>query len=250
MNEEYQLAEPEINNPAEENTGDSNRFDEQEESEGLSGEQLETAENESKAEIPGDEITADKNEFSERLNAISSKRLDEFIAGNNWVNNFTGEPITSEQEYKEYLAMNKAASQGRDPVTESRISGLERQLNEYKKVEQDNQLLNDTVYGPIYKELRQDCMNIMSIAESSGINTDLNSVFNTVLVKKLPQFMERAKREAAAEATKKINANSSATPGALGASAESQRKSVADMSDKEFNELVEKVTMGEKVILK
>lgn len=189
-------------------------------------------------------------EFSRRLNDLSGRKVDEFISNMGWVNPYTNEPIQSQAQYNEFLAMQNAAEMGKDPVTESRISGLENQLRAYKEAEEENRLQNDPFYGPYYKQYKDDITGVLNLARQRGMNVSLTDVFNTVMMKRLPDIMSQQSTATAAQTIKSVSDKAKASPGGLGGESYEQKVSVKDMSKEQFDALYKRVMRGEKVILK
>lgn len=188
-------------------------------------------------------------EFSRRLNDLSGRKVDEFISGMGWVNPYTNEPIQSQAQYNEFLAMQNAAELGKDPVTESRISGLENQLRAYKEAEEKNRLQNDPFYGQYYTQYEDDITGVLNLARQRGMNVSLTDVFNTVMMKHLPDIMSQQSMATAAQTIKSVSDKAKASPGGLGGESYEQKVSVKDMSKEQFDTLYKRVMRGEKVIL-
>lgn len=201
------------------------------------------------ADKDSDTITKTQ-EFSRRLNDLSGRKVDEFISGLGWVNPYTNAPIKTQGQYKEFLAMQNAAQAGKDPVTESRINGLEAQVRAYKELEEDTALQNDPFYGQYYKKYRDDVIGVLNLAKRQGMNIGIKDVFNTVIMKKLPDIMAQQKTATAAETVKSVSSKAKASPGGLGGETYEQKLSVADMNDKQFDDLYRRVMRGERVVLK
>ena len=211
--------------------------------------QKETGEKADNANKDSDTITKTQA-FSRRLNDLSGRKVDEFISGLGWVNPYTNNPIRNQEQYKEFLAMQNAAQAGKDPVTESRINGLEAQVRAYKELEEDTALQNDPVYGQYYKKYRDDVIGVLNLAKRQGMNIGIKDVFNTVIMKKLPDIMAQQKTATAAETVKSVSSKAKASPGGLGGETYEQKLSVADMNDKQFDDLYRRVMRGERVVLK
>lgn len=187
--------------------------------------------------------------FSTRLNQMAAKQVDDFVSSMGWVNPYDNSAVKTKADFDRYRAMQKAAEEGKDPVTESRISSLENELRGYRLAEEDNKLLNDATYGQYYKAVRDDCLNIQKLAQAKGFNTDLRTVFNTVIANRLPDIIQNMQTEVTAKTIKNINNNAAATPGALSSEVHEQKVSVADMSKEEFAKLRAEVRSGKRVIL-
>lgn len=208
------------------------------------------------SEIPPAVVAANDNNdvsktkaFSTRLNQMVAAQVDDFVSSMGWINPYDNSAVKTKADFDRYKAMQKAAEEGKDPVTESRISSLENELRGYRLADEDNRLLNDANIGPYYKEVREDCLNIMRLAQTKGMNADLRSVYNTVIANRLPDIIKMRQAEVTAQTIKNINNNSAASPGALSGGAYEQKVSVADMSDEEFAKLRAEVRSGKRVIL-
>lgn len=188
-------------------------------------------------------------EFSRRLNDLSGRKVDEFISGLGWVNPYTEAPIKTQAEYNEFLSMQKAAETGKDPVTESRITGLENQLRQYREAEEDRQLENDPFYGQYYARYKDDVHGVLNLAKQQGMNVGVKEVFNTILLQKLPEIMTQQRTDVTAETVKNVVDKAKASPGSIGGESYEQKLGVADMNDEQFNNLYKRVMRGERVVL-
>lgn len=189
-------------------------------------------------------------EFSRRLNEMSAKRLNDFVASMGWTNTYTGNPIKTEAEYRDFMEMHNAAQRGADPVMTAKVNNLERNLMGYKLKEQDAELMNDPDRGEIYKACREEVLGLVDYCKSAqGINIDVNTAFSTVLSKKLPQIMADIRAAEQKATVKKVAATTKASVGALGEARETPKKDINSMSDDEFENLLQRVKRGERVTL-
>ena len=189
-------------------------------------------------------------EFSRRLNEVSAKRLNDFVASMGWTNTYTGKPITTEAEYKDFMEMHEAAQRGADPVMTAKVNNLERNLMGYKLKEQDMALMNDPDRAEIYKACREEVLGLVDYCKTQqGVNIDVNTAFSTVLSKKLPQIMADIKAAEQKATVKKVAATTKASVGALGEARETPKKDVNSMSDDEFENLLLRVKRGERITL-
>ena len=189
-------------------------------------------------------------EFSRRLNEMSAKRLNDFVASMGWTNTYTGKPITTEAEYRDFMEMHEAAQRGADPVMTAKVNNLERNLMGYKLKEQDAELMNDPDRGEIYKACRDEVLGLVEYCKTQqGVNIDVNTAFSTVLSKKLPQIIADIKATEQKTTVKKVAATTKASVGALGEARETPKQDINSMSDAEFEKLLQRVKGGERVPL-
>lgn len=200
--------------------------------------------------IGNDDISRTKA-FSNRLNAMSDRKLNEFIKSMGWRNEYTGAPITTEAEYKEFMQMHEAAQAGRDPVAVAEIGRLRNEVSIFRTSRQDSEMLNDPVFGDLYRQYRPDVINLMENARAEGIDVDVKGAFNAVLMQggNFSKVLEKVRQDAEKNAIKKINGNSVSAVGSLGANAENKPMDFASMSSEEFEKIVKGVKNGQKINL-
>lgn len=184
--------------------------------------------------------------FSERLNAMSAKRLDDFVARMGWVNEYTGQPVKTAAEYDQYQAMRQAAKRGSDPVLAARLTEMETRIARYQDREQDEQMQSDPQYGEVYKELRDETMQLLDYCRRSGRgDVDLQSAFGVVLKNNMGRLLEKARGSAQSRAVRQIAAAAKATPGSLSAGTAPAVQDFATMSDDDFDKQIERALRGE-----
>ena len=171
--------------------------------------------------IGNDDISRTKA-FSNRLNAMSDRKLNEFIK-----------------------------SMGRDPVAVAEIGRLRNEVSIFRTSRQDSEMLNDPVFGDLYRQYRPDVINLMENARAEGIDVDVKGAFNAVLMQggNFSKVLEKVRQDAEKNAIKKINGNSASAVGSLGANAENKPMDFASMSSEEFEKIVKGVKNGQKINL-
>ena len=186
--------------------------------------------------------------FSDRLNKMSQKRVDDMIAKFGWNNPYTGQPIKTQSQLDEYNQMKEAAERGKDPLAASEINNLKRRISSYEKREQDFALMNNPDTKNIYKEIRNDVIGLVEYCEANGIsNVDINAAYSTILSRNFKQIMEKVQKNTEKQTINKISSTNNAAVGSLGDSADNTAKSIDEMSSEEFSRLKAKVLRGEKV---
>lgn len=189
-------------------------------------------------------------EFSRRLNAMTAKGIDRFVESMGWVNSYTSEPIKTKAEYERFLEMHEAAKKGENPMAIDRISQLEKRVFDYTVKEQDMNLLNDPDRGEIYKAMRDDVLRVVEHARMRGIpNVDVEAAFTTLLSQNLPAIIAKATAKTQNDTVKKITAVQNAGVGALNSPEQSPKADINNMSDADFETLIERVKKGEKIVL-
>ena len=184
--------------------------------------------------------------FSRRLNEMTQRRMDEFIAGLGYQNPYTNKPIKTQAEYEQYKRMYEAEQRGSDPVLAAQVADMNRELMGYRLRDQDMRLQSDPERGEIYRELREQVLGLVDFCHSRGqMAVDVNTAFNTVLSQNLSRIIGRTKTQSEQEAVKKLTANKVSSPGPLGAGGDNEPLSFDKMSDKEFERYVAMVERGE-----
>lgn len=201
------------------------------------------------ANTDNDEITKTQA-FSMRLNEMTQRNVDKFVETLGWVNPYNNEPIKTQDQYNQYLQMQEANKNGQDPIAAQKIASLENRLLSYAVKEQDAALLADPIKGEIYKELRPEVFNLLEYCKSQNIpNVDINGAFSSLLANNFDKVLEKIQRKTESSTVKKIASNKKAGVGALGDGSFENNSSVSNMSDAEFEKLVQRVLKGEKVTL-
>lgn len=198
-----------------------------------------------------DDITKTKA-FSQRLNAMSERKVNEFIAQMGWKNDYLGgKPIATKADYDEFIAMHNAAQRGNDPVATAKIHRLEGELSSIKISRQDEEMSNDKVFGALYKEHRDEVLSLVNSARQNGMNVDVKGAFNAVLMQgeNFSKIIAKERAEAERAAIAKLKNNNTSSAGSLGENTDSKGIDIASMSSEEFNKLVKRVTNGEKIKL-
>lgn len=189
--------------------------------------------------------------FSERLNKMSDRKVNDFISKMGWTNTYTNEPIRTKEEYDEFMSMHEAQEKGSDPILSAKVRSLENKIDQYAIKEQDQALLDDPEMGFLYKRYREDVMNLVEAIKKTGsTRVDLKAAFSTVLTNgKLKEIIESEKKKATDETTKKIQANASASVGALSSESSNGKIDFSAMSSAEFDKYVQRALRGEKIRL-
>lgn len=183
--------------------------------------------------------------FSRRLNEMSSKAVDDFVAGLGWENDITGERITSRKEYERYQKMKSAEAEGRDPVTAAENADLWEQLSHFRDKEQDAALAADPDSGEAYQMVRDDVLKLVEYSRANGHpEVDVDSAFKVVLQRNAGRILKEVKTRASSQAIKQTSAAAKASPGKLSGGDVPQSMDWNAMSDKEFDKYLKMAKRG------
>lgn len=241
--EEVGVAADNNNNPYYPDEYPENEYPEDEEGSGLPDDNNATV-----ADNNGYDVTKTKA-FSQRLNEISKKRVDEVYESFGWTNPFTGEAIKSKADYDNYKYMQESYENGQDPRLMAEINSLKSELASYKISDADAKLLTNPEEKDFYATVRDECMALVDFASQRGINIGLNDAYNTIKARNFNTYLANAQKLAEERAVQRINALNQGSVGSLATPEVAQAKSVSDMNYAEIESLAEKVLKGEKIKL-
>jgi len=183
--------------------------------------------------------------FSRRLNEMTAKGIDDFIAGLGWQNEITGEKITTRKQYETYKAMKAAEAEGKDPVTTAALADVSAQLAHYRNAEQDAALRADPDVGEAYAMVRDDVLGLVEYARLQGKgDVDVNAAFQAVLQKNAGKVFQAVKKSASARTIKETASAAKASPGKLSGGDIPQAVDYASMSDADFEKQIQMAKRG------
>lgn len=207
----------------------------------------------------GEDKVSHTKAFSRRLNEMLAKaqddRVNEFISGMNWQNPYTGEAIKTRADHDKLLAMHQAAQSGKDPVATAEIQNLKKEISSMKIKErairldeQDRELLNDKVFGDIYKANREEVQNLVIAAQQRGMNVDVRGAFNSILMQgdNFSKILEKTRADAEKMAIAKLKNNNASASGPLGVNSDPAPFDISKMSSEDFEKMVKDVKNGKK----
>ena len=207
----------------------------------------------------GEDKVSHTKAFSRRLNEMLAKaqddRVNEFISGMNWQNPYTGEAIKTRADHDKLLAMHQAAQSGKDPVATAEIQNLKKEISSMKIKErairldeQDRELLNDKVFGEIYKANREEVQNLVIAAQQRGMNVDVRGAFNSILMQgdNFSKILEKTRADAEKMAIAKLKNNNASASGPLGVNSDPAPFDISKMSSEDFEKMVKDVKNGKK----
>lgn len=156
--------------------------------------------------------------------------------------------IHTYEDYKAALDKQKAAEEaekmGVDPDFYQQFNSMKSKLDAIERektlLEQDAKMRSDPARGELYKQWESDVKD-----KAVNYAVDLKTAFLLLLDERLPDLLSGTKTKAEQEAVKKILNNAQSSPGALGSEGAEPASSLKNMSDKDFEDLVNKVKRGE-----
>lgn len=188
-------------------------------------------------------------ELNKVRNETRTKSIIEALDGEN---PYTHEKMEDEADVQEYLTMKEIEKSGGDPIAD-----YSKHLKAKAKEEARVSLTERT-----QKEwIQNDKQDFVSKHPDVNLNNLLDNeqfrLFADGKVGKMPmskiyenyQTFITKNEESANEKVAQILANNAATPGQLTTNKETPQKDITKLSDAEFDELVERVKRGEKIIL-
>ena len=190
--------------------------------------------------------------FSERLKAVSQKRVDAFVEGMGLIDPFHGgRPIRTRQQYEDWVQAlqaqpmpdNAPETVGDDaPQTAQR---LREELEQLRCAQRDRELLADPEQGPVYARLRGDVQQLLQACRQQNAPVSTDAAYAAVLLRELPALQKAAAETARQEALRAVQANGQASPGALGGPSAADTPDFERMTSGEFAEYHRRALRGE-----
>ena len=184
--------------------------------------------------------------FAKIRREAEQKARDKVIAemGMEW----NGSPIKTYDDYqravREKQLMEEAQQQGLDPQFYTDFKNMQDELQNYRRntmiTQQDAELVNDPVKGELYNQWKSDVIDM-----ANRYNTDLKTAFSVVLEERLGEVLAMNAKKIQNDTISKINENKTTTPGSLSASNEQPTLNAWDMSDNDFEKMMERASRGE-----
>lgn len=187
--------------------------------------------------------------FSERLKAVSSRKVDEFIAGMG-LRDAAGTPIRTRAQYDSWQAAQSVPlAQLADPALREQTDGELRQLRSelagFRDAERDRALLADPEQGETYARLRDKVQQLRQSCRECGTDAGLDAVYAAVLLREAPGLCRDAAETARSEALRGVQAAAQASPGALGDAGAPQTLDFESMSSRDFAEYRRRALRGD-----
>lgn len=208
----------------------------------------------------GEDKASQTKAFSKRLNEMLAKaqddKVNEFIAGMNWQNPYTNELIKTKADHEKFIAMHNAAQSGKDPIATAKIQNLEREISSMKIKEraamldeQDRELLNDKVFGEIYKDKREEVQALVMAAQQRGMNVDVKGAFNSILMQgdNFSKILEKTRANAEKAAIAKLKNNTASASGPLSNNFDPAPVDISKVPTEAFEQMVKDVKNGKKI---
>lgn len=201
--------------------------------------------------VPAQDPAADGMEttraFSERLKAMSSRKVDDFIAGMG-LRDAAGEPIRTRTQYDRWQAQQAVPlAQLADTAgqTDGELLQLRSELAGLRDAERDRALLADPEQGETYARLRDKVQQLRQSCRENGTEAGLDAVYAAVLLREMPGLCRNAAETARSEALRTVQAAAQASPGALGDAGAPQTLDFESMSSRDFAEYHRRALRGD-----
>jgi len=202
---------------------------------------------EPQAEVVKPVQTHEQNaQFARVRREAEQKARDSVIAemGMEW----NGQPIRTYQQYqdalKEQNLMQEAQKQGIDPQFYADFRNMQDELNSYKRntilSQQESTLSNDPVLGEFYNDWKDEVHEM-----ANQYNCDLDTAMTFLIRDRFGDILKKRSQKIQNETITKINTNSISSPGSLSSGGGQPSSNVWEMSDADFNKMVEKAARGE-----
>lgn len=184
--------------------------------------------------------------FAKIRREAEQRARDKVIAemGMEW----NGTPIKTYEDYqravREKQLMEEAQQQGLDPKFYTDFRNMQDELQSYKRnsmiAQQDSELANHPVKGELYNQWKSDVVDL-----ANQYNCDLNTAFSIVLEERLGDVLAMNTKKIQQDTISKLNENKTTTPGSLSAANEQPSTNAWEMSEGDFEKMMEKASRGE-----
>lgn len=125
------------------------------------------------------------------------------------------------------------------------LGALQDEVRRLRADARDRDLLADPDQGPVYGALRDKVQQVLRAGEAAGQPIGTDAAYAAVLLRELPALQRQAADSASKQALAALQANSQATPGALGGTAPAAAPDFENMSSSEFAAYHERALRGE-----
>jgi hypothetical protein len=169
------------------------------------------------------ERSAQTKAFSERLNDMTRRAVDEFIAGLGLVDRTTGEPVATREQFDAMTEEEKTA-------LTAQLDELRRSVGQMRLQEQDATLLADPVRGDAYRAVRD---KVLALA-TEDVSLDVEEAFSEVLCRECSQIFREIEKQAQDRAVRSMTETAHAAVGKLGGGDVPVRLHYATMPDEDF----------------
>ena len=197
-------------------------------------------------EEPFADGTAGARAFSRRLQAMSSKRVDDFVAGMGLVDPYRdGRPIRTQEDYAAWQQRLTGEDALPSAPQDAEQQRLQEQLHTLMSERRDRELLEDEAHGAAYRLLRDKVQQVLTGPDGQLLPLDRDAAYGAVLLRELPDVLQQLTGSAREEALRAVQANGMASPGALGGQAAAPAPDFASMSSEEFAAYRRRALCGE-----
>ncbi len=171
--------------------------------------------------------------FSDRLNRMSRKAVDDFVASMGLTDEATGEPVSTREQYEAYLAAHPQESKD---VQNEETEALREEISRLRVQEQDAALLADPARGEAYRAVRDQVLALVEECRNAGYSeVDVGAAFAAVLRRECEKIFQHIEEQAETRAVRRLSDTARASVGKLGGGDTPVKPDYAAMSDEEFD---------------
>jgi len=172
--------------------------------------------------------------FSRRLNAMTAKAVDDFVASLGLTDE-NGSAIETRAAFDAYRAAQERETAGAPaPEAAEELSRVKEALAAANLREQDEALLRSPALGAAYRQVRGEVLSLVGRCRREGADVDVRAAFSSLLERDAEEIFRNVRADAAAEAVRGADALRRASAGRLGGGDVPDAPDWGSMSDAEF----------------
>ncbi|MBR6735443.1 MAG: hypothetical protein IKL92_01065 [Oscillospiraceae bacterium] len=182
--------------------------------------------------------------FSERLNRMTKKAVDDFIAEMGLLDD-DGEAVTTRERYDEIVPILVKRDEEERLALVNEIAELKEELFALKLERQDEEMMEDPVRGEAYIAMRDDVLALVDYCRENGhAEVDIPAAFEALFAKNGGEIMKTMQKKAQDKAMRYVNEQKRSRVGRLSSGEENAKTDYKTMSDEEFARHLEMAKRG------
>lgn len=182
--------------------------------------------------------------FSERLNRMTKKAVDDFIAEMG-LKDDDGELVTTREKYDEIVPVLVKRDEEERLALVNEIAELKDELFALKLERQDEEMMDDPVRGEAYIAMRDDVIALVDYCRENGhAEVDISAAFEALFAKNGGEIIKTMQKKAQDNAMRYVSEQSRSRVGKLSSGEQNVKTDYKTMSDAEFARHLEMAKRG------
>ena len=182
--------------------------------------------------------------FSERLNRMTKKAVDDFIAEMG-LKDDDGELVTTREKYDEIVPVLVKRDEEERLALVNEIAELKDELFALKLERQDEEMMDDPVRGEAYIAMRDDVIALVDYCRENGhAEVDISAAFEALFAKNGGEIIKTMQKKAQDNAMRYVSEQSRSHVGKLSSGEQNVKIDYKTMSDAEFARCLEMAKRG------